>query len=215
MNELKDNFIKEKWKMTLANLNSEIAHTHQIYESCKAVKNSKFDCDNKNFDSEISYLKQNSNNNIVMVPFSDGGDKKKRMPNLDHFGGRLPFQNERQKTDPLEILNDNIDMYPLKNIFTENKFKKEVKGKDYIRINKKSTTSSNKVVNHIKTQSKNDFDKESYLIDKKNSNILDYTMDLDSQMDFAVLKHTNSNLEKHEPLIFEPVEEKNILKSIK
>jgi len=214
MNELNDIFIKEKWKMTLANLNSEIAHTHQIYESCKAVKNSKFDFDKKNFDSVIPHLKPNSNNNIIMVPFSDGDDKKKRMPNLDHFGGRLPFQNERQKSEPLEILNDNIDMYPLKNIFTENKFKKEVKGKDYIRVNKKSTTSSNKVVNHIKTQSKNDFDKESYLIDKKSSNILDNTNDLDSQMNFPVLKQFNSNLENHEPFIFEPLEDKNILKSI-
>jgi hypothetical protein len=215
--ELKDNFIKEKWKMTLANLNFEISQTNQIFESCKAVKNSPFDLDKKQPETESAFNKKN-NNNLFMVPFSDRTEGKRKKPGFsDRFGGKLPFQHQDDKSDPLDYFNDNnIEINPLKNIYSEPRIKKEEKEKDFTRIEKiSSNTNSNKAVRHIKNKSKNDFDKEKIMnVEKKTDNFLDSTSELDFTMsDFPRLMHTHSNIDKNESMVLDPPEEKIFTKS--
>jgi len=36
-------------------------------------------------------------------------DKPKKMPNIEHFGGKIPFQNQYMKDDPFDEVGKNDD----------------------------------------------------------------------------------------------------------
>lgn len=219
--ELKDNFIREKWRMTIVNLNSEISQTNLMYEACLAVKKSPFDVDKKQPESEVS--SRYGSNNVITVPFTERLDSKRKKPSCsERFGGRLPFQKE-DKTDPIDYFNENnIEINPLKNIYTEPRVnKREDKDKDFIRIEKKSSitssNNSNKVVNHLKSKSKNEYEKENFMnanLEMKTNNILDFTSDIEFTMnDFPKFKHTHSSIDKDMSMNNDPPEGKVYSKS--
>jgi hypothetical protein len=104
VNEIKDEFLREKWKITELNVKAEINQTIQIFELCKNLKNENFDYDKKQYeDSAIN----RSNQNTFVVPF-DSGERKpnqKKMPNVNHFGGKKPFSQIKENQDPFEDFN--------------------------------------------------------------------------------------------------------------
>jgi hypothetical protein len=200
--------------MSLANLNSELSQTIDAYESCKLVKNCIFDYDKRMIDSESNSNKKNSN--LIIVPFAGG--EKKRINNLDHFGGKLPFERDNNRNDPLDYFSENnIELNPLKNIYSERVIKKEEKEKDYIRVVRKPTSyKSNKVVNNnVRIIPRNDFDKFNITnSDNISDNILDNTVDLDLNLkDFLEGKNGNCNFEENVPVPHDQSVEKVMSKS--
>ena len=94
LEEISDPFLKEKWKMTEANIKSEIKHVVQIYDVCTSIKNDNFDYSKK----QVEEVNNKKNENILIIPVNDK-EKKHKIPNIQHFGGKMPFNND----DPVDI----------------------------------------------------------------------------------------------------------------
>jgi katanin p60 ATPase-containing subunit A1 len=82
--------------MTEANFKSEINQIIQIFEVCNSIKNDYFDYSKKQI--EESNQKNKHNENLIVVPMADN---KKKIPNVQHFGGKLPFGMGKEE-DPFE-----------------------------------------------------------------------------------------------------------------
>jgi hypothetical protein len=74
--------------MTEANFKSEINQIIQIFDVCNSIKNDYFDYTKKQV--EESNQKNKRDENLIVVPVVDK-ERKPKLPNVQHFGGKMPF----------------------------------------------------------------------------------------------------------------------------
>jgi katanin p60 ATPase-containing subunit A1 len=118
--------------MTEANFKSEMYQIIQIFEVCNSIKNDYFDCSKKQVEESNQKIKQSDN--LIVVPFVEPKDQKK-LPNVKHFGGNMPFGMNREE-DPFEQLTKN-DANDLINEFKNGNFQqvaysKQMKNEDEV-----------------------------------------------------------------------------------
>ena len=99
-----DDYLKEKWKELEAQIKSEIFGVSEIIKVGNTFKS---------FDSVKKPQKEPEfGGNKGMMGMGDMNyvvDKPKKQPNIEHFGGKIPFQNQYMKEDPFDEARKNDD----------------------------------------------------------------------------------------------------------
>lgn len=229
MSEIKDEFLREKWKITEANIKSEIAHTIQILEICKNLKN--FDYDKKQMEDSNANIKKNKN--LLVIPF-DSKEKipqQKKLPNVNYFGGKLPFNQTKENEDPFDDFKKGEINALGKDLNDVNVNNRNNPTNRYCKENDESIQSSN-ILNSFCKNAKDD---NSFMltnnvnssnnqinIDKKYDNALNKNLgfnnnNINNEENYVVYKKpvnnsnnnvNNINSEKKDPMVWDPPEEK-------
>jgi len=102
VNTIQDDFLKDKWKQTEANIKSEIYQVSQILETANSFKNEPEKVEKKNKEETKVINRDDINININV-------NNQKKLPNLNHFGGKLPF-NQNNNNNNNDIFDNFKDM---------------------------------------------------------------------------------------------------------
>jgi hypothetical protein len=156
---------------------------------CNALKNVEIDCDKKQSE-EISVNKEN----LIVIPATDKRPCDK-MPNIKHFGGKQPFQKDQPVDDIYDdIRKANNMVNQLENDIGKGKINKNLNN----RYNEKEIASQDKKIQKGPNEDKSKESPENFMVYKKPVNNI-----------------SNNNLEKKDPMVWDPPEERNKSNTLK
>ncbi len=98
--------MSQKWKVTENVIKSEITSIAQLYEICKSIRTYQFEYGKK----QVEESNLPKNDNLIVVPM----ENKKKIPNVQHFGGKMPFSKDDdpfenyKKEDNFDFRNDEV-----------------------------------------------------------------------------------------------------------
>ncbi len=90
MNELTEESIKSKWKMTLINLKSEVDQIENLYKTCLNIKDIDFNYSKNQELTKEEEAQKIKNQNILVFDMSNNNRRTK--PNIEYFG-KEPFSH--------------------------------------------------------------------------------------------------------------------------
>ena len=90
INELTEDSIKSKWKMTLINLKSEVDHIENLYKICLNIKDTDFNYSKNQELTKEEEAQRIKNQNILVFDMSN--NNKRTKPNIEYFG-KEPFSH--------------------------------------------------------------------------------------------------------------------------
>jgi katanin p60 ATPase-containing subunit A1 len=200
--------------MTEANIKAEIANTVQILEVCNSFKTEYFDCDKKPVEEPVS--KMNKENLIVIPSSNDQKRDNKKMPNVQHFGGKQPFGQNKPNDDPFENFNKKEEFGNNHNDFykmNQNNNEKERGNDKYERFERNDEFNNKQNLERERKPMPKRKEEPNILNDfaGMNNNNKDL-INLNNQENFMVYKKPSSNaresVEKKDPLVWDPPEDK-------
>ena len=105
LNELTEESIKAKWKMTLLNIQSEVNIISNMYKFCLNIKDIDFDYNRSQVLTKEEEEQKFKNQNLLVFDMTNNGRSK---PNLSYFGGKEPFShnNNVHLNDPFRPFRD-------------------------------------------------------------------------------------------------------------
>ncbi len=113
--------MKEKWKVTENVIKSEIASIAQLYDICKNIRTYQFEYGKK----QVEESNTPKNDNLIYIPIEN---KKNKMPNVQHFGGKSPFSKDDDPFDNYKK-EDNNNINEFRNEEVRNIARKESNNK--------------------------------------------------------------------------------------
>ena len=90
INELTEDSIKAKWKMTLLNLKSEVDHIENLYKTCLNIKDIDFNYSKTQELTKEEEAQKIKNQNILVFDMSN--NNRRSRPNIEYFGNE-PFSH--------------------------------------------------------------------------------------------------------------------------
>ncbi len=77
---------------------TEISQTEQILKICASLKDADIDYSKKELGSDKKNTENKNSDKLFIIPFKEENSKK--LPNVNHFEGKLPFEQNRFNDDP-------------------------------------------------------------------------------------------------------------------